>query len=527
MSKENLQESFSFKLMKDWFLRILAPYTSKVKALAELIHNGIDSAYRRNVNPIIEIRYWQIGEHPLTKNHPGISVLDNGTGFTPEVIAMYMAVGKSFSKSNVKMQGALGTGKFSGLALTRKVEEAVYRIISSTGPNEKPKEAIVSMEKIYKSFFEKDIFSFAPLSTKYPGLPEKGPYAAIFVQDINTTIKWDEVFADLAYEIPFNPSLKLIINGKEVKSPEVDFQQTISPEVPFLGKVKIEIGYFRENDQDKIIKRNEIVLVDALNNRSVCPLYMLKSSLKRILLDPRIHGRIWVNGISKQTSESRNGLKEDYLLSEEGKELVDLLNGSVAKLIHRVLEDLEGTSSPNESQCVELIKKAQPMLWEIFGKPEGPFPPGNINDWVETPEKPEKDPNVNGRGPDKKKRKRRGPRPENEQREDREFSMGTLVQFEGEVYEVSKMAAAGDVPARVIEATGIKRIFLKPNHPWYIKYCMTKNEHNNLLNLARILLEAHVSFTRTRDGKSAVDAFESLYTLLDPVVKYQKKEGKK
>ncbi len=477
-------------------------YRDLTAALGEAIFNSIDAATLRGVTPKIQIKSWRRGEHPLVAGSRGLSILDNGIGFTDSVIEAYCNPGVSANKGRKGLHGAHGLGKFAIFALCAEGHK-VFHILTSIGGKE-VWEYCLDREHIWDaSGFEANL-----VTGKYPGLPAEGPFTMMFVGDANPELDLKGLGDELTYLLPLRP-LEVTVDNVPVKKREFATKASIvTPAIPNLGVVDIQLAVTKV--ASGAAHANESVfLVDADTGRLVCDLQSLppntKGRLSGWMFHPRLTGLIRVEGLEKDSSASRSGLDARFWTTSKGRRLVDTINCWGEQLARQLVEETGGEPS-------EVLKKAllevQDLFWTANGKPEH-FAPGALNETRQKSPvgKPEDAHNYPPH--------RRPTTPTGKGEKTPRWEMA--VRIEGTDYPVIYFTSGGkQTPAYVNK----DYIIIDVDHPEFAR--LLKSGAPRLLRegIVHFLLEAHVAATR---NAAAARIFSDVYLLKQVVLSGGKK----
>ncbi len=459
-------------------------YKSVFHALAELVINALDAARRRGVEPDVSIDFWEKGQHRFAVNSPGISITDNGTGFTDEVIAAYCRVGESARVGH----GRHGLGKLAALALTRGSQ---YMIVSAT------KDGAPDLYTINTA----DIFSgqgFAAEGTrrnKDYGMPADGPFTQIFIPDM-VKLDPDMVREELKFLLPMT-KWKVRVNGKRVEPLQFEGQLKHTTDIlrDLGGSVHFRVARF---DGDISKKPHGVLLTDKDTGRIVTDLDQQPKAvlrqIERVLFHPALMATIAVPNLESYSAMNRSGLTADFWDSDAGSVLIALMNAFGASMARELVEDDKPKA---KDPILNYIDQMQSAFDKAFGHPQvqkedleqstnGNTGPGNIAGPGGTNGSGGSGAGGGGGG---------GGGGGTTHRRKRVF-----VKIEDETYQVMTMPATGlRVPA---EARSGGIMVVNTAHP-AIKYAAEKLSERHLV-IVRAIVDAHVDHTREADAPNKV-----------------------
>jgi|GEM_PF-5443690 len=328
----------------------------------ELVVNGLDAATRREVEPVIEVRFWSAGEHPLSPDAPAVSVLDNGTGFTSEVLAAYSLVGKSVHFQAHRVHGVHGLGKFAAFGLSAT---GSFQII--TRPRGETKVVCYSIS--FRDVFSRKKIKATPVKESLPGLPTKGSFACIFIAGFNEAITAEELRAGLTNLLPIRPC-QVKVQTKLVALRKLEAEREVTtPPIPDFGGSAVTIKLAVA----EVIGRNDgIRLIDAELGRPVVDsLDSLPPAIRRRLdyrlMHPRLLGDIFVPGnLEKYSEAGRAGIESSYWNSAQGKALIEALNIYGAP----IAGELVGSEAKSQGAVNESLSNVAKIFEETFGEPD-------------------------------------------------------------------------------------------------------------------------------------------------------------
>ena len=223
--------SVKFNVRKGLFARLSThTYRSVAEAMAELIINGMDSAHLAGRLPKIIITVFEKGQHPLSPNGKALSVIDNGLGFTDNVIERYCDVGESaWEGSSGVVQGQFGIGKIAAMSLGAG-EVSPYYIVTRTSKSGRPEMVFITADTIERESGWKSL----PNKSGFDYLPSSESFAEILIPDYQDNISLDELRRQLTYCLPTFP-WKVTVNGQEVSHRQFDVQTSFtSPVLRFM-----------------------------------------------------------------------------------------------------------------------------------------------------------------------------------------------------------------------------------------------------------------------------------------------------
>ena len=447
----------------------------------EIAYNGLDAAERCGREPVIEVRFWSVGEHPLSLDAPALSFLDNGPGFTPEVIADYVLVGESVYLHNPRFHGAHGLGKFAAFGFSTAGSFLIItRPLGET--------RVVCYRVSVDDIFSDNEIKAEPVRTPLPGLPTKGSFACIFIPGFNDLITAEELRESFANLLPIRPC-QVSVQGVPVvlRRLEAEREVTTLPLPAFGGStLTIRLAVAEVTGQNDRVR-----IIDAESSRPVASLDTLPPSVRRRLdhrlLHPRLLGEILVPGnLEKRSETGRAGIAADYWRSDQGGAFIDAMNIYGAPLAG----ELVGSDAKPRGPINESLSEVANLFKERFGEPDDsiePEPEGNGPNPSKKPgvKPPRSDSHgggerKTGEGDDqRKKRSRSDPPP---------FG-GVLVRVEGATYTVISFACASNVPAHVRSGNVI---VINTKHQ-QIERLQKLPSARVREELARDIIEAHVA----------------------------------
>lgn len=465
-------------------------YRDLIEAVLELVLNGVDAATVRNTIPNIQIRFWNKDAHPLVAGSRGLSITDNGTGFTDEVVEAYGLFGESVHINHANMHGTHGLGKFAALALSEEDRDDFLVIVTDPGDGEGIREYRFSLATI----FGQD--GFTPKKVKpsqYPNLPP-APFSMLFIPAVTAGLNKDTLGGELANMLPMR---SMDVSVDEVLVPKRTFvaQSTLTtPDIAHVGPVSFQFAVTKS-----VSTRDEgVMLVDADTGRRVCELHTLSPTVRRKIspwvMHPRLTGFIKARGLEKLSSAGRSGLDIHFWNLQKGVRLLEAINVFGERLARGLVEET-GVESADSMKAT--LREIQLMFWGAFGKPET-FIPGR--DQQTKAKEPVKGDGSTHDYPDK--RKPTTPTGHGHKQERWSAAIG----IEGKHYGVLTFPSDGSkTPAYVIR----DRIIIDTDHP-EIKRLMklsAKNQRLLMEGIIQAMIEAHVAATRDVASTLFVDVY--------------------
>ncbi len=465
-------------------------YRDLIEAVLELVLNGVDAATALNVIPLINIRFWKRGEHPLVAGSRGLSITDNGTGFTDEVVEAYGLFGESVHIEHANMHGTHGLGKFAALALSEEDHNDFLVIVTDPGDGYGIREYKFNLATI----FDQD--GFTPQKVKpdqYPNMPP-APFSTLFIPAVTTGLNQDTLGSDLADMLPMRP-MEVSVDGVRVPKRTFVAQSTMTtPEIAHVGSVSFELAVTKN-----VSARDEgVMLVDADTGRRVCELHTLSPTVRRKVsawvMHPRLTGFVKARGLEKLSSAGRSGLDLRFWNLQKGVRLLEAINLYGERLARGLVEE---TGMESADSMKTTLRDIQQMFWTAFGKPET-FAKGLGQ------QTKHKDPTKGDGGkhdyPDK--RKPATPTGVGHQQERWNATLG----IEGKHYGIFPYPSGGSMtPAYVVR----DRIIIDTDHPEIkrLTKLSAKNQRLLLEGMIQAILEAHVAATRSGVSTLFMDVY--------------------
>ncbi len=332
-------------------------YSSVEDEVAELVINGLDAATLAGHPPVIKIRFWAPGEHPLSPNGPALSVLDNGTGFTPEVIRRYCQLGESAWLGNQRgIHGRHGIGKLAAMALGL----GTYIIITRADPTQGIAMVQLNMDSLHTPT------RWKKLKQERPGfeyLPKEGTFTEIFIPNFRGGTTAPKLQSQLTLRLPISP-WEVTVNGQHVLHRQFTAQLKFTSEHVHVldGPIQLELGILDTEAAD-----DAVWLVDKELGRLVCRLESIRraAGLRGALCDPRLVGSISVSGLAAFSTPDRDGLQASFWSNQKGEALRNALmlwgNQEATKLL--------GEEPGTNDGVMELIQKHLGLFATAFGAP--------------------------------------------------------------------------------------------------------------------------------------------------------------
>ncbi|KKT71509.1 MAG: hypothetical protein UX09_C0021G0012 [Candidatus Uhrbacteria bacterium GW2011_GWE2_45_35] len=473
-------------------------YRDPATMVGELVINGLDAATRRGVEPVIEVRFWQTGEHPLSPDAPALTILDNGPGFTDEVIADYVLVGESVHRADARFHGTHGLGKFAAFGLSTADR---FEII--TRPQ--GERQIARYGLLVTDVFSGNEVLAEKVRMELPGLPTKESFACILVHGFNGSISPDELRERLTQLLPIRPC-RVSVQGVQVALRRLEAErETETPPLPAFDHASVRICFAvaevtGQNDRARII--------DAVSGRPVASFDSLPPAVRRnletSLLHPKLQGEIWVPGsLEKQSETGRGGIATAYWRSDQGEALIAALNIYGAPLAAELVGNEAKPRGPIEGRLGEVAR----LFTQSFGDPDDSVDPEPGDNGASPTRKPGTKPSrpggqggggtKNGSG---KKNKRQGVRPNPPS-----FG-GVLVRVEDTTYTIISFACVSEAPGHV-RAGNVIVINTRHTQVERMQKMATGRVREEL---ARYIIEAHVA---AKDGANP-DLFGRVYQIL-------------
>lgn len=339
-------------------------YPTWLAAMMELVFNGIDSATRRGVEPEIVVQFMAANEHPLSKVGPAVMVLDNGTGFTTEVVDAYNQLGQSVSLGRTDIHGKHGVGKVAPFALGEDVDH--FYILTRTQKDDAVWKYRINASEIFGGGFEPEEVT-QPSRLQLPPTNVIPTFGAILVPNIEPQDA-DDIRAQLTHLLPLRP-LKVFVDFKQVEARRFAAQTTAEtpPIKMFGGVVKMQFA------RAEVSTANDTVELFDTNGRPIAELMSAatRQQLHPVFRDPRLIGMVFVPGLEQHSASHRAGLGASFWKSAKGKKLLEVVNAFGAPKARDVLgpED-EGVSSNPIQRSLSSVAEA---LTTCFGLPEDPI----------------------------------------------------------------------------------------------------------------------------------------------------------
>ncbi len=336
-------------------------YKTLYAALVELIFNGLDAARIRGITPVLDITFWKKGKHPMSPNGPAITIRDNGTGFTSEVIRNYCSVGQSAHTGRADVHGQHGVGKFAAFALG-SAEDTVYYILTSTGGEES------WMWKMDNNIFSDIEFPESEIPKKARALlPPQGPWTEIVIPDATDMLEPDEVRTALTNLLPI-PLRPWVVNVQGIPVQPRRFSAELSLTTKAFevlgGAVKFEFAV-----AEVTTPADGVFMIDSDTGRVICDITSLPPSVKGkldpVLLNARLIGQISCPGLEAESAGHRDGLNVNFWKSPKGEKLIALMNAIGAPKARDLIGDHVSAGKLNDA-----VMEMQDAFANAFGPPQ-------------------------------------------------------------------------------------------------------------------------------------------------------------
>ncbi len=475
-------------------------YDSVDAEVGELIFNAMDAATLANRDPIIQVKIWQAGEHPLSKG-PALSVLDNGVGFTDEVSERYCRLGESFWVHHKQggMHGRHGVGKLSAMALGVGPYYIITRSVHGSG---------IKMVRLSKSSMTTGAKWQEVAAGRFLHLPEVETFSEIFVPDFRGGVTPEELQQQLTLRLPVTQSWQISVNGQPVQrrhfSAQVNF---VSEDVPILGgQVEIQLGVL---EQDSTNQDDGVWLVDKRLGRLVARMGDVRraAGIGGAICHPSLVGTVAVHGLAEVSTTNRGGIKAGFWTTPRGEALHDAImlwgNEQAAKVLG---EELPGNKN---SMLLDSLQPHLSLFEQAFGSPSP--------QQQEQPSATERPRHREGLRSsvaptvERKPREPRAPRTEEEKRP--QLPTQPRMRIEGLTYDLWSYVTTTDLPAEVRPGN---TMVLNLGHP-EVKRLLSRRQSAPLTfrdALVRWLIEAHV--VENNDGSTP--PFKRVYDLMARVI---------
>jgi hypothetical protein len=464
--------------------------------IAELVINGLDAATRRGVVPEIAVRFWTAGEHPMSPDSPAMTVLDNGTGFTDEVIADYVRVGESAHRNDARFHGTHGLGKLAAFGLGHDRFAIVTRPQGS-------KQVLVYW------IAAADVFSGHEIKAErakgvLPGLPGSGPFTFIVIPDFNGSVDEAELHERLTQILPIRPC-QVTVQDQLVELRRFQAEREVeTPPLPAFSGGTIR---FRLAVAEVTGRHDRVRIIDVVSGRPVTSFETLPASIRRrlepILLHPKLQGEVLVPGnLEKHSETGRSGIAAAYWSSEHGEVLIAALNVYGAPLASELLGSETKPKGPIEDRLGDVAD----LFTKSFGEPDDSVEPEPDDKGTKPTDKPGTKPQPDGKGGgltkkgDGKKNERTG------RRNSPPSFGGVLVKVEDTTYTVISFACDSDSPCHVRLGN---TIVINTRHR-EVERVQKMAPSRVREELARHIIEAHVA-AKHGDGS---DLFGQVYKIL-------------
>jgi hypothetical protein len=435
------------------------------QAGVELVINGLDSANRRGVMPIVRVKVYEAGEHPLSPEGQCLTILDNGTGFTPEVVAKYVRIAESARDGH----GRHGLGKFGAFALGSQTN---FRYHIMTGMEESG--MVLRYDICGDDIFKPEGFAPVEVGRKsLPGLPYDGTFAQIVIPDFSGQFTVAEFMSYLSVHLP-HTQWEVYVNDMPVKRrPFKPAHREELPEIAGIdGRVLVELAKAEDASHS-----DSLWLMDRSSSRPVVQIAELPGHIRRrlppILNDILLIGFVWVAGLEDHSSGGREGMSSDFWGSEMGRKLIDILTVFVAPPAQKLIGVDEATSDTMTDQFASL----QTAFSRAFGAPDVPY------DFNPGPGDSSRTKSGKTGGSSGKKQSPSEPK---------KSHRGTFVKVEGVTYQVLPAPMGGVIPSEVRRGDVI---VLNMQHPDLVRLQKKRSSVEIGFHLRRAVIEAHVAHT--------------------------------
>lgn len=472
-------------------------YKNPLKAVAELVINGLDAANRRLVKPAIRVDFWKMGSHPLSGGPLSLSVTDNGCGFTDEIMRVYGMIGESARIGH----GRHGVGKLAPFALT---DQGQYHIVTATdnGPS---RLFSVDMETMLGG----KGFTATQFQRKGDYGMQPGPFTQIFVPNMTAKIDPERLRQELTYLLPLT-EWSVTVNSRPVEplrfTSELDFTTT-EPVPGVNAPVRFRLARY-EGDVAK--KPHGIWLADMTSGRLVTELDEqprgVLNDFDRVLFHPALIGIVFFPNIEDWSSADRSGLRAQFWDGEYGIGVMGALNTYGVEAAKELLKEEPHEKKNPILECMMAIKS---QLEGVFGAPDKVRDSDTAPDHTGEEEGDTKDPSRGdrgegedtGEGGGKPSGGSRGPR----RRHTRVSPHSVRLRIEDETYDVMSFPSPGmTVPAQVRKGGSM---VINTTHHAVAHAIASKDSRQRFWEMAAFLCQAHVEATRDPDDDKAGEAW--------------------